>query len=124
MHTTVPAYLKNADVLVVPHVVTGFTDSLDPIKVYEYLAAGLPVVSTPVAGFREIGLAHVSVVPGEPFPRGDPRVTDLAAASSRSEPGRALLDRPCRRDARRHGRGSPTVIVGSGMAMRPHSHNL
>ena len=51
-HTTIPAYLKSADVLVVPHVVTGFTDSLDPIKVYEYLAAARPVVSTPVAGFR------------------------------------------------------------------------
>ena len=53
-HTTIPAYLKNADVLVVPHVVTEFTDSLDPIKVYEYLAAARPVVSTPVAGFREL----------------------------------------------------------------------
>ena len=54
-HTAVPAYLTNADVLVVPHVVTPFTDSLDPIKVYEYLAAARPVVSTPVAGFREVG---------------------------------------------------------------------
>jgi glycosyltransferase involved in cell wall biosynthesis len=63
-HTTVPAYLKNAEVLVVPHVVTEFTDSLDPIKVYEYLAAARPVVSTPVAGFRDLGLGHVAVVPG------------------------------------------------------------
>ena len=63
-HATVPAYLKNADVLVVPHVVTDFTDSLDPIKVYEYLAAARPVVSTPVAGFRELDLDHVAVVPG------------------------------------------------------------
>ena len=49
----VPAYLQHADVLVVPHVVTPFTDSLDPIKLYEYQAAGRPVVSTPVAGFRD-----------------------------------------------------------------------
>jgi glycosyltransferase involved in cell wall biosynthesis len=49
----VPAYLQHADVLVVPHVVTPFTDSLDPIKLYEYAAAGRPVVSTPVAGFRD-----------------------------------------------------------------------
>jgi glycosyltransferase involved in cell wall biosynthesis len=53
-HAGIPAYLKNADVLVVPHVVTAFTESLDPIKVYEYLAAGRPVVSTPVAGFRDL----------------------------------------------------------------------
>ncbi|GAA2168292.1 glycosyltransferase involved in cell wall biosynthesis [Humibacillus xanthopallidus] len=49
----VPAHLQHADVLVVPHAVTPFTDSLDPIKLYEYQAAGRPVVSTPVAGFRD-----------------------------------------------------------------------
>ncbi|MBK9697981.1 MAG: hypothetical protein IPO80_11575 [Propionibacteriaceae bacterium] len=38
-----------------PHVVTSFTDSLDPIKLYEYQAVGRPVVSTPVAGFRDSG---------------------------------------------------------------------
>jgi hypothetical protein len=31
--------------------VTAFTESLDPIKRYEYAAAGRPVVSTPVPGF-------------------------------------------------------------------------
>ncbi len=51
----VPGYLQHADVLVVPHVVDAFTDSLDPIKLYEYLAVGRPVVSTPVAGFRDAG---------------------------------------------------------------------
>lgn len=50
---SVASYLVHADVLVVPHVVDAFTDSLDPIKAYEYRAAGRPVVSTPVAGFRE-----------------------------------------------------------------------
>ena len=49
---TVPAYLQHAGLLFVPHVVTSFTESLDPIKLYEYLAVGRPIVSTPVAGFR------------------------------------------------------------------------
>ncbi|RMI03500.1 glycosyltransferase [Cellulomonas triticagri] len=49
----VPGYLQHAGALVVPHVVDDFTDSLDPIKLYEYLAVGRPVVSTPVAGFRD-----------------------------------------------------------------------
>ncbi len=66
-HTTIPAYLKNADVLVVPHVVTEFTDSLDPIKVYEYLAAGRRVVSTPVAGFRALEPSQASVTPAADF---------------------------------------------------------
>jgi glycosyltransferase involved in cell wall biosynthesis len=51
----VPGYLQHADVLLVPHVVSSFTDSLDPIKAYEYLAVRRPVVTTPVAGFRELG---------------------------------------------------------------------
>ncbi|WP_353511261.1 glycosyltransferase [Intrasporangium sp.] len=63
----VPAYLQHAEVLVVPHVVTPFTDSLDPIKRYEYLAAGRPVVSTPVAGFREAADAMITVVDKSAF---------------------------------------------------------
>ena len=52
-HDAVIAYLQHADVLVVPHVVTSFTDSLDPIKLYEYQAVGRPIVATAVAGFRD-----------------------------------------------------------------------
>lgn len=69
---TVPAYLVHAAALVVPHRVDPFTDSLDPIKLYEYLAAGRPIVSTPVAGFRDVagtpGAGHVTVVPAEDLP--------------------------------------------------------
>lgn len=53
-HTEVPAYLQHADVLVVPHLTNDFTESLDPIKLYEYEAIGRPIASTPVAGFREL----------------------------------------------------------------------
>jgi len=63
----VPGYLQHADVLVVPHVVTPFTDSLDPIKYYEYRAVGRPVVSTPVAGFRDSGGGGVTVAAGDDF---------------------------------------------------------
>ena len=63
----VPAYVQHADVLVVPHVVTPFTDSLDPIKLYEYQAAGRPVVSTPVAGFRDVVDELVTVAGHETF---------------------------------------------------------
>ena len=67
-HRSVPAYLQHADLLVVPHVVDDFTDSLDPIKLYEYRAVGRPVVSTPVAGFREAADARLTVVDRERFP--------------------------------------------------------
>ena len=60
-------YLQHADVLVVPHVVTPFTDSLDPIKLYEYQAVGRPVVSTPVAGFRDADDPRITIAEGPAF---------------------------------------------------------
>jgi hypothetical protein len=52
-YAVVPAYLQHADVIIVPHTVSPFTESLDPIKAYECLAVATPTVATPVAGFRE-----------------------------------------------------------------------
>ena len=63
----VPAYLQHAGVIVVPHVVSPFTDSLDPIKAYECLAVDRPTVATPVAGFREL-TGDVDVAEREVFP--------------------------------------------------------
>lgn len=63
----VPAYLQHADVLVVPHLVDDFTDSLDPIKLYEYRAVGRVVVSTPVSGFREAAGPRTRIVAVEDF---------------------------------------------------------
>jgi len=51
----VPGFLQHADIVVIPHLVNRFTESLDPIKAYECQAAGRPTVATPVAGFRELG---------------------------------------------------------------------
>jgi glycosyltransferase involved in cell wall biosynthesis len=47
-HAEVRAYVEAFDVCLIPHRVTDFTRSLDPLKVYEYLAAGRPIVSTPL----------------------------------------------------------------------------
>jgi glycosyltransferase involved in cell wall biosynthesis len=63
----VVGYLQHADVLVVPHVVTAFTDSLDPIKLYEYQAVGRPVVSTSVAGFRDADDPRITVADDAAF---------------------------------------------------------
>ncbi len=49
------AWMRAFDVCIVPHVVSPFTESLNPLKLFEYLAAGLPIVSTDVAGFRDYG---------------------------------------------------------------------
>ena len=65
-YADVPAYLQHADVVLVPHRVTPFTESLDPIKAYECVAVGRPTVATPVAGFRGL-FGAVTVVPRESF---------------------------------------------------------
>jgi glycosyltransferase involved in cell wall biosynthesis len=54
-YADVPAYLQHADVIIVPHAVNAFTDSLDPIKAYECLAVGRPTLATPVSGFLGLG---------------------------------------------------------------------
>lgn len=66
-HEAVIGYLQHADVLVVPHVVSAFTDSLDPIKLYEYQAAGRRVVSSSVAGFRDAQDPLITVADDEAF---------------------------------------------------------
>ncbi|WP_134772041.1 glycosyltransferase [Ornithinimicrobium flavum] len=76
----VPAYLQHADVLIVPHVLTEFTASLDPIKAYEYRAARRPVVSTPVPGFESGTDPLVTAVGAEEFPEA------VAVAAGRSTP--------------------------------------
>ena len=43
-----PGLLDGLDVGLIPHRVTDFTRSLDPLKIYEYLSAGLPVMGTGV----------------------------------------------------------------------------
>jgi glycosyltransferase involved in cell wall biosynthesis len=61
-----PGYLQHADVLIVPHLVTPFMESLDPIKAYECMAIRTPTVTTPLPGFREHSDA-LNVAPREEF---------------------------------------------------------
>ncbi len=100
----VPAYLQHADALVVPHLVDDFTDSLDPIKLYEYRAVGRPIVSTPVAGFRDFaGEPGVEVAAAESFATAvllavrEPVPTGIRAQvadwSERGQAMRAVIDR-------------------------------
>jgi glycosyltransferase involved in cell wall biosynthesis len=43
-----PAFMRGADVGIVPYRLSAHTDAVYPLKLVEYLAAGLPVVSTPL----------------------------------------------------------------------------
>lgn len=48
-----PSLLARASCGIIPHIVNRFTASMNPLKLYEYLAAGLPVISTPVKGTEQ-----------------------------------------------------------------------
>jgi glycosyltransferase involved in cell wall biosynthesis len=49
-HHEIAGHLTSADVGFIPFVVNQVTDPCSPLKVFEYLAAGMPVVSSPLAG--------------------------------------------------------------------------
>ena len=49
-----PAVLRGADAGLIPYARNALTDSIFPMKVYEYLAAGLPVVSTPLPALEGV----------------------------------------------------------------------
>lgn len=60
-HDALPAVLRAADVGLIPYAINELTSSVFPMKVYEYLAAGLPVLATPLpslAGVAEAASAH------------------------------------------------------------------
>jgi glycosyltransferase involved in cell wall biosynthesis len=49
-----PSVLRAADAGLIPYARNELTNSIFPMKVYEYLAAGLPVVATPLPALAEV----------------------------------------------------------------------
>jgi len=47
-----PAYCKAMDVCLLPYVLNEYTHHIFPLKLYEYMAAGKPIVSTDMAEMR------------------------------------------------------------------------
>jgi len=49
-YKTVPRFLRTIDVCLIPHRDTLYSRSMNPLKIFQYLASGRPIVSTPIAG--------------------------------------------------------------------------
>lgn len=49
-----PQKMQNIDIAIIPHKIDKFTKSMNPLKIYEYIAAGKQTVATNVAGIQEI----------------------------------------------------------------------
>lgn len=63
-YESLPGFMQHFDVCVIPHTIDEFVKSMNPLKLYEYLAAGKPVVTTGVAGLEPFkGLVHVAQTP-------------------------------------------------------------
>ncbi|OXM85066.1 glycosyltransferase [Paenibacillus rigui] len=58
-YEALPAFARQLDAAIVPFQVRKVTEAANPVKLYEYLAAGLPIISTDlpeVAAFIEVGV--------------------------------------------------------------------
>jgi glycosyltransferase involved in cell wall biosynthesis len=60
-YSQLPDVLRAADAGLIPYARNALTESIFPMKVYEYLAAGLPVVATPLPALAR--LADVATAP-------------------------------------------------------------
>lgn len=92
----VPGLLQRARVGIVPHRVDPLTLSMDPMKVLEYLAAGLPVVTTPVT--RSVASSRVVEAEGPAFVAATRSALSAARLDS---PDPVVLDRDWAQVARR-----------------------
>jgi glycosyltransferase involved in cell wall biosynthesis len=77
-----PDVLRGADAGLIPYARNALTESIFPMKVYEYLAAGLPVVATPLPA-----LADIAEVATAPDAQGIADLLDQALASDSPDRG-------------------------------------
>ena len=81
---SLPAYLRSFDVGLVPFTVTPVTHAVSPLKVYEYLASGVPVAAPPLRALEGLDGVYVD----------DDLVTavDRARSAERPDASRALAE--------------------------------
>jgi glycosyltransferase involved in cell wall biosynthesis len=66
-YSTLPAYISNIDVCMIPFKINTITRSTNPIKLYEYLACGKPVVTTDMDEIRKYSDIVKICLPNEDF---------------------------------------------------------
>jgi glycosyltransferase involved in cell wall biosynthesis len=100
-----PGVLRGAAVGLIPYRRSRLTASIFPMKVYEYLAAGLPVVATPLRGLEEID--GVTVAEGV-----EATVAALELALAGDSPDRR---RACSESVRHHSWDSRLAEIGEAL---------
>jgi glycosyltransferase involved in cell wall biosynthesis len=84
-HDELPAYCKGFDVGVIPYRIDERMTFVNPLKLREYLSAGLPVVSTPVPEVvRYAHLCRIAATPDDFVRAVDAALADTAPAARRA----------------------------------------
>ncbi len=114
-YETLPAYCKGFDAALIPFPVSEVTLNANPLKAREYLAAGLPVVSTPIPEVEVLGQCRIGADPASFVRQIEEALQDPGPRKERSEAVRhesweARLAEVCRHLAAvERSRGRPTV---------------
>jgi glycosyltransferase involved in cell wall biosynthesis len=91
-YASLPGYCKAFDVALLPFAPGPLTEAANPLKLREYLAAGLPVVATSITEARALEARGVRVADSTRGAQGfiDAIVAELAASGPRIERSRAV----------------------------------
>jgi glycosyltransferase involved in cell wall biosynthesis len=84
-YADLPAYCKGFDVALMPFRLNELTLNANPLKVREYLAAGLPVVSTPIPEVEVLGQCRIADGPAATIREIEAALADPGPSRSRSE---------------------------------------
>lgn len=93
--TALPALLRNAHVLVMPTVATPSARYTCPLKLFEYMSAGRPIVASDLPPLRELvddGRTALLVAPGDPEALAAGMHAVLADAATAERMARAALE--------------------------------
>jgi glycosyltransferase involved in cell wall biosynthesis len=89
-HRELPAYCKGFDVGLIPYRIDERMQFVNPLKLREYLSAGLPVVSTPVPEVRRYPeLARIAATPDEFIAAVEAALAERTTRAARSS---AMVD--------------------------------
>jgi glycosyltransferase involved in cell wall biosynthesis len=80
-----PSYCKGFDVALNPFRLNELTLNANPLKVREYLAAGLPVISTPIPEVEVLGLCRIAEGPENTIREIEIALKEPGPSSARSE---------------------------------------
>jgi len=87
-HAELPATLDGTDAFIIPYKINDLTLGISPMKIYECLATGIPVVATPLPEFERFG-EHVYLAEDA---EGFAEVLQRLPQTETEEKGRARIE--------------------------------